>query len=499
MSTNDVEYNWLTDDSEVPTDVSFRQDIPALTADFQDDGLSPDQPDYYRLRVAKLLNEYDKYVLRRETGAWDFEVKMSRTGIIDYLVQRGLSTEDAATFVNSRMCTSVMGKQMAPNRPAIFQEEVGRYFCNAWMAPTLQAEPGDFSRITRVVSWLANHNQEQIDGLMRWLSFVVKNPGIRPNTGVLLLGIEGSGKGTLVDIMFMMLGVKNCRYITAEQFVKGWGGEHLHSLFTFVDELENAGQSPKDLANFFKPLITSDTSMDERKGVDTRSVPNRTAWMAASNHENALVITPSDRRWNVFSNFTPKETVLPGHEGSHFDFLVSLRGGHEDNKEFNDGFLAEIAAFKHHLLQMTVSRKEVQTPVVAESKMRVFEVSKPVAELLMDDVNAAENPLEFLAGLIERSNRPLYTGLPSKAAMREELIHRPRKNDRHYAILPSKHLTSALQQYAAEEGHRREQVPGKKAWSRALANAGWAEARSEHVRGFLWPASALSKLEKEED
>ena len=152
------------------------------------------------------------------------------------------------------------------------------------------------NHIHRVVT---NDNDAHTDWNLDWMANLVQRPQQKTGVGILLYGKEGCGKGIIpVFLRKAVLGAQ-CSFQTSKpehdlfgQFAKG----PLSSVFVQIDEASSAYEQREKM----KDLITNDKFNYEKKGRDTITVKNLVNLLLTTNNENALTVSPTDRRFALF-------------------------------------------------------------------------------------------------------------------------------------------------------------------------------------------------------
>ena len=145
-----------------------------------------------------------------------------------------------------------------------------------------------------------NGNQEHADYLIKWFANIIKYPWHKSEVLVLIFGIEGCGKGIVIDFFARSVIGDYLSFQTAsaenDLFSKFAVGSH-RKLFCFCDE---AGDDLKKYHDGLKNLITAKTIRVEKKGQDIRTELNFTNVIVASNNDSSVYVSCNDRRVVAF-------------------------------------------------------------------------------------------------------------------------------------------------------------------------------------------------------
>ena len=135
--------------------------------------------------------------------------------------------------------------------------------------------------------------------VLTFLAYIVQNPGCKINWAPVLLGVEGTGKTTILEIMKCMLGGNNVRPVSSIEFTDSFNNFVEGSVFNFVEEVRISGSNRHLVLDKVKELITNDMVSVNHKGVNRYTAKNVTSYMLATNHADALPINDANRRYCV--------------------------------------------------------------------------------------------------------------------------------------------------------------------------------------------------------
>lgn len=138
--------------------------------------------------------------------------------------------------------------------------------------------------------------------LLDVLAFKLQHPDVKINFGVLLSGVAGCGKDTLLAPAIRAICgpfQRNRGLLDADQIGNQWG-YHLECEVLILNELKDTdGAARRALANKLKPLLAAPPEYlsVNRKGLKPYDALNRLLVIAFSNETVPLVIDSTDRRW----------------------------------------------------------------------------------------------------------------------------------------------------------------------------------------------------------
>ena len=149
--------------------------------------------------------------------------------------------------------------------------------------------------------------------LMRWMAWVVRNPGLKVLWAPFIKGVEGDGKSVIGTMMAVAMGYENVGLLSPETLVgsvfNDWA---VGRCLNIMEEMKLQGHNRHDAYNKIKPVITNPRIELHGKGKASRTVINTCNYMGFSNHKDALPLDKLDRR--NFVLFTPWSSIGALHD-----------------------------------------------------------------------------------------------------------------------------------------------------------------------------------------
>jgi hypothetical protein len=222
-------------------------------------------------------------------------------------------------------------KQRDPTRREIFDPKrpsgvaCGPYEFNFWRGFGVEPVEG-----TDKIQKLCQHIWEIIckkdktkrNYLMRWLAWIVQNPGQCSGVAIVLRSsTEGPGKSLLGELMVRIFGAHGLTISDPNQLFGDFNGHLEFACLVLIEEALLAGD-PR-IADRIKSRLTSDAVLINPKFHQARTVPNRMNALINTNHEWAVPAGAGARR--LFVAEVSEERV--GDQG-YFDAIhADLRNG----------------------------------------------------------------------------------------------------------------------------------------------------------------------------
>lgn len=132
--------------------------------------------------------------------------------------------------------------------------------------------------------------------LLKWLAHIIQHPWNKSSLVPVHITKEGTGKGILYDmVMREILGEYFFAVGQTSELVAGFNKHLANKLLTFVDE--SSWRGDKTAEGVLKKLTGSDKLTIEEKFGATYEISNPSRYVVASNHDDAVCIGSSNRRY----------------------------------------------------------------------------------------------------------------------------------------------------------------------------------------------------------
>jgi Family of unknown function (DUF5906) len=167
------------------------------------------------------------------------------------------------------------------------------------------SDAGDCSLyLTHLTDNICSGNPDHAQYLLDWMAYAAQHPGRQGEVAVVMRGREGTGKGILAKFFGRLFGSHFVHISQPSHLIGHFNGHLQQCTILFADEAFFAGDRAHE--GILKALVTEDTIMIERKGVDAFAVRNclhvilasNNAWVvpAGADARRYFVLTVSDRR-----------------------------------------------------------------------------------------------------------------------------------------------------------------------------------------------------------
>lgn len=193
-----------------------------------------------------------------------------------------------------------------PSQPnKIFFTKNGQRFVNVYSPTYPELKPEEAQAAGELLlSHLKNliAEPDYRNHLIDFMAYMVQHPGQKIRWAVFVQSAEGAGKTFLAEVMKAVLGKRHVRTVSGESIKKGWNEWSTGSQMVVLEEVRAVGTSRHEIMNVLKPLITNDDISIDQRNRDTRETENCTNYLLLSNFQNALPISPGNRRYFILKS-----------------------------------------------------------------------------------------------------------------------------------------------------------------------------------------------------
>ena len=247
------------------------------------------------------------------------------------------------------------GEKYRPNIPEKIIIENGLYYLNTAI-PTnfmmLDGEPDNKPEV--ILDFLFNLLDKKFKHLQFFLQWLAFNfiYGIKPQTAVVLFGLEGVGKNILYYIMERLYGEDACSQVNAESLKSNYKLTRLIKEKRLINFDEVTANVSKRYESLFKAVITN-PHIELNKKVELHA-----QCLFTANYATVFNIKKGDRRYSVFQT---------GQKLSENNFLGF--GNYDNLKAYID---LELEDFAKYLKTLEIDFELLQEPFETPEKERII-------------------------------------------------------------------------------------------------------------------------------
>ena len=167
---------------------------------------------------------------------------------------------------------------------------------NYWIEPTATPRPGN-SEILKayLLNIICDGSQETYSYLLRYLAHMLQRPAEKPGVMIVLLGGQGTGKGTFFRLLNAIWGRTTVQVSDVQEVIGHFNAMLERHYVICMDEALFSGD--KKALDRLKSLITEPTCRVEQKYQPARTIDSYHRFFAASNHDHFAHVEQDDRRF----------------------------------------------------------------------------------------------------------------------------------------------------------------------------------------------------------
>jgi putative DNA primase/helicase len=146
------------------------------------------------------------------------------------------------------------------------------------------------------IKHLCCHEKDVYEYVFKWIAHMIQRPEEKSNAHIILYGEEGTGKTKVVEMLEIMLGKKKV-LPSSNPSRDVWGqfnSPMQNALVVNLNEISKKDTLQAD--GQIKALVTENTIMINKKGIDAYCVPSYHRFLSTTNNEDTFRTHPKDRR-----------------------------------------------------------------------------------------------------------------------------------------------------------------------------------------------------------
>lgn len=213
-------------------------------------------------------------------------------------------------------------------------------------------------------------NLDDRNHMVRWLAYVVKNPGRLTRWAPVLIGPPGNGKSFVAGCVVKAIGDVYRHTVKPKELTATHNGWIHRKLFAQVEEINMFAR--REIMEDIKTYITDENINVRAMNTDSVTIRNSLNWFFCTNHEDGVIKTVDDRRFAIFQT-TP---TVPTKE--YFESLYNWAeaGGY--------GHIA------HWLLEQRCDDLPATAPRTSSTDAAIIASRGPIEQHVAEAVEAGE-------------------------------------------------------------------------------------------------------------
>lgn len=285
------------------------------------------------------------------TGAPHCETHFYERSEAEVLMRRQVEAAGLGPWINTLMkdFLSDQGTQLF-NQIAFTPTPLGSNILNLWIGPTARGIPGRFDLIDEFLrDVICDSSLADYDYLVSFLAHALQRPEEKPGVMPVLIGSQGTGKGTLLRLLSIIWGKTSLQVSDVDKVIGRFNAAIERNFMILMDEALFKGDNRA--IERLKSMITEPVIGIEQKMQPSRTISSVHRFIAVTNHEKFARVDRDDRRFIVFR-------VSDRRKGDDVYFKKL-------HAEIETG--VSVSAFVHHLEQLDLSGFNVRIrPKTAE-------------------------------------------------------------------------------------------------------------------------------------
>jgi hypothetical protein len=213
----------------------------------------------------------------------------------------------------------------------------------------IEPKMGSFEVFHRVLRLIANGDQRIFDYIENWAAHIIQKPYEKTRVAIVVQGRKGVGKDTYFNALGKIFGTHFFNTSTPEDNVFHKFNSAIARIILAKFEEANF-QTNKENEDKLKFIITSPTSVIEKKGHDPITLDSFINVVMTTNHEVPLPITDDERRFVLFKMSEEQRIDLKDTPEVKHSKEMFWRGVYAEIEKPDT-----IAAYHHYLLHKDIS------------------------------------------------------------------------------------------------------------------------------------------------
>ena len=264
-----------------------------------------------------------------------------------------------------------------PNGLNEHSEPCPDYIFNTWqdyqmeVVKDYEEHPEAVKEFKDLLFHLAGKNQEYADYFEKWIAHIIKYPNQKTEKMIILVSLEGCGKGTLIKILKQMLGKKKM-FESTDPSKEIWGQFNTGIDETIIISLNEVNKKDMSDGGKLKSLITEHSVRINNKGVKPYETSFFGNFMVSTNNIDPINVKGDNRRFVFFDSSAAKK-----HDKQYWIYINELI------KDQNF-----IKTIYEHLKHFELGENEFRLldKPVSQYEKEVIEANRSPVELFIEDL-----------------------------------------------------------------------------------------------------------------
>ena len=218
----------------------------------------------------------------------------------------------------------------------IYQDEQEKFILNTYMPLSIATiSNADYKKPTWFIDhllYILNNDQNQVDHVLKFIAHLLFRPADRIESGIVISGIQGSGKSFIYKVLERLIGIKNCNQVNPDDLTAKFKDDWIGKRLLCVEEVKKNDKSEHGYYNKIKTIFTNEHITFDIKMKNKLRVQNYLHYIFFSNHANPIKFEANDRRFFYVHSKLKKEDLK---SKEYYKELFSYINNKEDTLELS--------------------------------------------------------------------------------------------------------------------------------------------------------------------
>ncbi len=218
----------------------------------------------------------------------------------------------------------------------IYKDKYEKWMLNTYMpvfvAPISDAQYKEPRWFIDHLYFILNNNKEYVDHVLKFIAHLLFKPENRIETGIVISGIQGSGKSFIYKVLERLIGFHNCNQINPDDLTAKFKDDWIGKRLLCVEEVKKNDKKDYGYYDKLKTLFTNEHITYDIKMKNKLRVQNCLHYIFFSNYANPIAFKKDDRRFFYVHSKLKREDLKPK---SYFDDQFSFITAEEDTVELS--------------------------------------------------------------------------------------------------------------------------------------------------------------------
>ena len=241
-----------------------------------------------------------------------------------------------------------------PSEERVFKRDHIIY-ANTYVPPEIFPMPGSVRPMLKHFRYLVPDKIER-EIILDYIAFIIQKPGEKVRWMPIIKGVKGIGKSIIAELIIApLIGMSNFKPVDSKAVKRDFNSWQLDAQIVCFHELKigETRKEKKALTDSLKSFIADPTIQAHRKGIDEYTALNKSNVIGFTNHEDAIMITPDERRFCMI-----RSEVLPKTIHYYNEFTDWLKKNKEEM--LNYFYERDISDFNYSTAPDTAYTREVK-------------------------------------------------------------------------------------------------------------------------------------------